>query len=175
MGAAAAGEDEDAGVGPFQSLQVGLELPFGLRMVQALGILRKAPVRGVFVDVRPAETISAVRRIPEIIDFVPGLPEAGHHFGEISVPPAGSDVDPGHGRPLFLIALVRDDRLAVGVEERREAAAVAAADIQVIDTGFLVDDDDGIAHQAEAFFFLDIESVFSHGRVVKFSNIIISL
>ena len=46
VGAAAAGEDEHAGVGPFQRLQVGGELALRLRMVKALGVLREGPVRG---------------------------------------------------------------------------------------------------------------------------------
>ena len=30
------------------------------------------------------------------IDLVAGLPEGGHHFGLVFVPPAGGDVDSGH-------------------------------------------------------------------------------
>ena len=55
VGAAAAGEYEDAGVRPFQGCQVGGELAFRLRVVKSFGILREGPGRGVFVDVRPAE------------------------------------------------------------------------------------------------------------------------
>ena len=52
---------------------------------------------GVFVDVGPVETGSAVGRIAEVIDFMPGGPEGLDHFWIVFVPPAGGDVDFCHG------------------------------------------------------------------------------
>ena len=56
VGTPSARQDQHAGVRPFQRLQVGRELPFRLRMAQSRGILLEAPTRGVFVNVRPAES-----------------------------------------------------------------------------------------------------------------------
>ena len=60
---------------------------------------------------------------------------------------------------LTFVTAFGDDGLAVGVEERGEASAVAAVDEEIVHPGFLVNDDYRVCHQADAFFFLDIESV----------------
>ena len=96
VGAAAAGEDEDAGVGPIQGLEVGGELAFGEGVVEAFGVLGEGPGGGVRVDVGPVEAGAAVGRVTEVIDFVARSPEAGDDVGVIGVPPAGCDVDFGH-------------------------------------------------------------------------------
>ena len=75
------------------SFAVGLELALRLFVLQPFSILCEVPVPGIFVDVRPAESISTMRRISEIIDFVPGLPKPSHSFWLISVPPAGGNVN----------------------------------------------------------------------------------
>ena len=62
---------------------------------------------------------------------------------------------------LFVAAL-GDDGFAVGVQQRREAAAIAAADIEIVHAGFLVDDDDGVGEEGDAFLFLDVEAIFCH-------------
>ena len=71
VGTAAAGEYKDTCVGPFQGFQIGSKLALGFRVVKTFGILLKGPIRGVFVDIGPAESISAVRRIlsesPELL------------------------------------------------------------------------------------------------------------
>ena len=43
VGAAAAGEDEDAGIGPFEGVEVGGELAFGEGMAEAFGVLGEGP------------------------------------------------------------------------------------------------------------------------------------
>ena len=96
VGAAAAGKDENAGVGPFQGFQVGGELAFRQGVMQTLGILFECPFRGFRVDVGPMETRPAVRRIAEVIHFVTGLAEALHHVGEVRIPPAGGNIDSSH-------------------------------------------------------------------------------
>lgn len=96
MGTAAAGEYQDAGVRPFQGLEVGRELALGLRVMQTLGVLLEGPVRGVFVHVGPTESFSAVRRVAEVIDFVAGGAQALDDLGVVLVPPAGGDVNLGH-------------------------------------------------------------------------------
>lgn len=106
VSAAAAGENQDAGIGPFKGLQIGLELTLGLRMVQAFGILLESPFRGVFVDVRPSESIAAVGRVPEIIYFVSCFAKLCNNFGVVGVSPTGGDVDFCHDTNvcnLFLI------------------------------------------------------------------------
>ena len=65
-------------------------------------------------------------------------------------------------RYLFLIRVLGDDRFPVSVKKRGKASAVSAVDEEVVDACFLVDDDDGIGHEADAFLFLDVKSVFSH-------------
>ena len=65
-------------------------------MVQSLLVLVEAPIWGVLVDVGPVETVAAVGRVAEVVDFVPGLTEARYHLGIIFVPPAGGDVDLCH-------------------------------------------------------------------------------
>ena len=104
VGAAAARKDEDAGVGPGEGVDVGLELALGEGVVETFGVLGVGPVRGVGVDVGPVEARAAVGRIAEVVDLMSCFPQAGHHFGEVFVPPAGGDVDPGHSaiRWLFL-------------------------------------------------------------------------
>ena len=54
----------------------------GKRMVQTLSVLLKAPIRGIFVNVRPAESIAAVRWIPGIIYLMPFSPEPFHDLGQ---------------------------------------------------------------------------------------------
>ena len=93
VGAATAGEEEHAGIGPLQGLQIGFELLFGKRMAETFGVPVEGPIRGVFIDVGPVEAGAAVGRVTEVVDFVAGGPEAGDHFGEIGVPPTGGDVD----------------------------------------------------------------------------------
>ncbi len=96
MGAAAAGEDEDAGVGPAQGVQVGGELALGERVVEAFGVLGEGPVRGGRVDVGPVEAGAAVGRVAEVVYFVARLAQAPYDFGEVLVSPAGGDVDLCH-------------------------------------------------------------------------------
>ena len=91
MGAAAAGEYEDAGVGPFEGFEVCGELAFSQRMGQAFLILLEIPFKGFRVNVGPAESVAAVGRIAEVIDFVPGLSDARDDFRIVLVPPAGGD------------------------------------------------------------------------------------
>ena len=96
VGAAAGGEDEDAGVGPFQGFKIGLKLLLSQGVLETLSILVESPVQGVFVDTCPFETVAAVWGIAEVIDTVSFGAEALYHFGEIGVPPAGGDVDLCH-------------------------------------------------------------------------------
>ena len=96
VGAAAGGEDEDAGVGPFQGFKIGLKLLLSQGVLETLCILVEGPVQGVFVDTCPFETVAAVRGIAEVIDAVAFGAEALYHFGKIGVPPAGGDVDLCH-------------------------------------------------------------------------------
>ena len=43
VGAAAGGEDEDAGIGPFEGVDVGRKLAFGEGVAEAFGILGEGP------------------------------------------------------------------------------------------------------------------------------------
>ena len=70
VSAAAARKDEDTSICPVQGIPIVLELTLSLRMVQSLTILLKRPIRGVFVNVRPMETIPAVRRVTEVVNTV---------------------------------------------------------------------------------------------------------
>ena len=96
VGAAAAWENEDAGVGLLQGLQIGRKLAFGKWMVQSFGVLFKRPIRGVFVHVSPMEPIAAMRWITEVIYGETFGLEAFDYILIIWVSPAGGDVD--HGR-----------------------------------------------------------------------------
>lgn len=96
VGAAAAREYEDAGVGGLEGLQIGRKLTFGQWMVQSVGVLLEGPIRGVFVDVSPMEADAAVRRIPEIIDSQAFFLEAFDNSFVVWVSPAGGDVDVCH-------------------------------------------------------------------------------
>ena len=60
-------------------------------------------------------------------------------------------------KPVF-----SDYRLSVGVQQGSEAAAVAAVHKKIVHSGFLVNDDDGVGRETDAFPFFDVESVFSH-------------
>ena len=93
VGTAAAGEDEDAGIGLLKGLQIGGELAFGEGVGQAIGILLERPVGGVFVYVGPVEAGAAVGRVAEVVDIVAFLAEALDHFGVIGISPAGCDVN----------------------------------------------------------------------------------
>ena len=55
VGAAAAGEYEDAGIGPTHGVEVGLEAFFGNGVGQALDVLGRLPVLPVFIYVGPVE------------------------------------------------------------------------------------------------------------------------
>ena len=127
VGAAAGGEDEDAGVGPFQGFKIGLKLLLSQGVLETLSILVESPVQGVFVDTCPFETVAAVRGIAEVIDAVPLGAEALHHFGEIWVPPAGGDVDVGHGTKIR-ISWETDSFATLGMTKkaRNDKAIVAS-------------------------------------------------
>ena len=101
VGAAAAGEDEDAGVGPVQGVQVGGELAFGFGVVEAFAVFVEGPVGRVFVDVGPVEAGAAVGRVTEVVDFVSRGAEALHYLCVVFVPPAGGDVYSGHSCVLY--------------------------------------------------------------------------
>ena len=96
VGAAAAGEYKDTGVGPFQGLQIGRKLALGFRVVKTFGILLEGPVRSVFVDIGPAESISTVRWSAEVVDFVAGGAQALDDLGVLLISPAGGDVNLSH-------------------------------------------------------------------------------
>ena len=70
--------------------------------------------------------------------------------------------DDFHGLFLFLVSVFGDDGFSFGVQERRQAAAIAVANIQVVDAGLLVDDDACIRQHAQVLPFFDVKSVFSH-------------
>ena len=95
VGAAAAGEYEDADIGPKHGVQVGLEAFLGDGVGQVLDVLGRLPVLPVFIYVGPVEAAGVVFGIAEVIDLVAGFPQRGHHFGLVWVPPAGGDVDSG--------------------------------------------------------------------------------
>jgi len=96
VGAAPAGEDEDAGVGPAEGVEVGGELALGLGVAEAFAVLVEGPVGGGGVDVGPVEAGAAVGRVAEVVDFVARLAQAPYDFGVVLVSPAGCDVDLCH-------------------------------------------------------------------------------
>jgi hypothetical protein len=96
VSAAATRENQDAGVGRFEGIQVCSELTFGEWMVQSFGVFLKSPVRSILVYISPMETGTTVRRVTEIIDIVTFGPKAGYHFWVIRVSPTGGYVDMSH-------------------------------------------------------------------------------
>ena len=59
--------------------------------------LPTTPLKSLYTDIGPVEAAGVVLGITEVIDFVTGFSQRGHHFGLVWVPPAGGDVDFGHG------------------------------------------------------------------------------
>ena len=55
------------------------------------------------------------------------------------------------------------DGFPIWIEQRSETTAVSAMNIEVIHSGFLVNDDNGVSQQAYTFFFFNVESIFSPG------------
>lgn len=56
-------------------------------------VLLKCPIRGVFINVNPEESIAPAGRISGIIDKKAFMPEAFDYFGLIWISPAGSYVE----------------------------------------------------------------------------------
>ena len=102
MCASAARKDQDAGVGLEHGVKIGLEAFLGDGMGEVADVLFRLPVLPVFIHVCPVETSGIVLGIPEVIYLVTSLPEGGHHFGLVWVPPAGGYVDFRH-RALYVI------------------------------------------------------------------------
>ena len=98
VGTAAAGQHQDAGVRPFKGFEVIGELPFRCRMDQTFLILGERPFRAVRVDFSLAESVSAARRVPEIIHFVSVFPEFLHNLGIVLIAPARRYIDSCHDR-----------------------------------------------------------------------------
>ena len=65
-------------------------------MVQTLGVLLEGSVRGVLVNVGPAEAVASVGRVAEVIDLVAGGPEGLNDIGVVLVPPTGGNVYLGY-------------------------------------------------------------------------------
>ena len=63
---------------------------------------------------------------------------------------------------LLAVTVLGDDGLAVGVKAGSEAPAAAAAHLEVIDAGLLVDDDHRFSQEIHRLLDLDIESVLCH-------------
>ena len=70
MGAAAAGEYQDAGIGPFKGLDVIGKLALREGVAEAGGVLGEVPVCRVGVHVGPVEAGTAGERVTEVVDLV---------------------------------------------------------------------------------------------------------
>lgn len=55
---------------------------------------------GDIINVRPTESITAMRRIPEVIYLMSFCPEPLYDLGEIGIPPDGGDIDLCHNATL---------------------------------------------------------------------------
>ena len=93
MRGTAARQHQHAGVGPEHGVQIGLEPGLGDRMRKAGDILPDAPLLPPRIHICPMESSPSVRRIPEIINLMPRLPQPPHHLRLIRIPPTACDVD----------------------------------------------------------------------------------
>ena len=97
VGAAAAGEYEDADIGPKHGVEVGLEAFLGNGVGEVADVFGWLPVLPVLVHIGPMETAGVVFGVTEVVDLVACFSQRGHHFGLVFVPPAGGDVNSCHG------------------------------------------------------------------------------
>jgi hypothetical protein len=104
VGATPAGEYQEAGVGPFQSIEVALELKLRCRMTQAFLVPGDIPTVKFRIKILPEESTFAVRGIPEIIYFVSAFPKPVHNFRVKLVSPAACYIYLCH---IFLKILLR--------------------------------------------------------------------
>ena len=96
MCAPAARQYKDTGVSPIQSLKICSELAFCQRVAESLLIITERPVHGIFINVCPSESLSAMRRIAEVVYFMSRSDKTGYHIRIKRIPPTGCNVDPGH-------------------------------------------------------------------------------
>ena len=79
---------KNAGVGPFHSIEIALELLFRPRVFQSGGILLYGPILEVWIYIAPVETALAVRRIAEVIDLMSSFAESCYYIGIEGISPA---------------------------------------------------------------------------------------
>ena len=73
MGGTTARKNQDAGIRPLQRFDVIGELLLRGGMRKTVCVFCESPFCAIRVDVSPMETVTALRRIAEIIDFVSTL------------------------------------------------------------------------------------------------------
>ena len=96
VGGSAAGEYQDADIGPTHGVKIALESVAGPFVVQVGDVVPGGPLLPVGVNVAPEESAAAVGRVAEIKYLVTLLAELLYYIGLVGVFPDGGYVDLGH-------------------------------------------------------------------------------
>lgn len=107
VGGAAAGENQDADIGPTHGVKIALESVSGPFVVKVGYVVAGGPLLPVGIYVFPEESAFAVGRVAEIKYLVSLLAELLYHLGLVGVLPAGGYVYLGHNQ-VSCFALYKD-------------------------------------------------------------------
>ncbi len=89
VGGSAAGEYQDADIGPTHGIEIALESVSGPFVVQVADVVLGGPIGPIGIYVLPKEAAFAIRRVAEIKYLVSLLAELLYHLGLVGVLPAG--------------------------------------------------------------------------------------
>ena len=93
VGGSAAGEYQDADIGPSHGVKIALESVSGPFVVQVAYVVLGGPILPIRIHIFPKEAAFAVGRVAEIKYLVTLLAELLYHLGLVGVSPAGGYVD----------------------------------------------------------------------------------